>query len=101
LPEWTERIEARLSCYCSKLEISNSRKSPQVVAVEPWGEDFTLLPGEELVILAFGELEMPWFHVVEWDGTSQVYCEATSAFKVTQGSRELECGHNRQCNSAL
>ncbi len=46
--------------------------------------------------MAFSESAIPWFHIVEWDGTTQVYCEDTSDFKVLQGERELECGHNRQ-----
>jgi len=76
--------------------MSNSRTKPQIVAVEPWANDYTLLPGEELEIVAFGDVEMPWFHVVEWDGASQVYCNETSDFKVFQKGVELECGHNRQ-----
>src|SRR5262249_54509773 len=60
--------------FTAKLGVSNSRSKPQVVAVEPWANDYTLLPGEELEIVAFGDAELPWFHVVEWDGVSQVYC---------------------------
>jgi hypothetical protein len=82
--------------YRSKLGVSNRRDEPQVVAVEPWGEDFTLMPGEELEVVAFGASAMPWFHVVEWAGTSQVYCEDANDFEVLQGGVQLECGHNRQ-----
>jgi hypothetical protein len=39
---------------------------------------------------------VPWFIVVEWDGITQVYCEDAADFKVVQGDRELECGHQRQ-----
>jgi hypothetical protein len=82
--------------YRSKLGVSNSRDAPQVVAVEPWAEDFTLMPGEELEVVAFGKAAVPWFYVVEWDGTSQVYCNAAADFEVLQGGVRLECGHNRQ-----
>lgn len=82
--------------FASKLGVTNSRNGPQIVAVEPWANDYTLLPGEQLEILAFGKIASPWFNVVEWDGTTQVYCEETSDFKVLQGGRELECGHQRQ-----
>jgi hypothetical protein len=82
--------------YTSKLGVWNSRSAPQVVAVEPWANDYTLLPGEKLAIMAFGEKAVPWFTVVEWDGTSQIYCEDTVDFKVLQGDHELECGHQRQ-----
>lgn len=67
-----------------------------MVAVEPWANGFTLLPGEKLEIVAYGETAVPWFYVVEWDGVTQVYCEDTTDFKVVQGDRELECGHQRQ-----
>jgi hypothetical protein len=33
---------------------------------------------------------------VEWDEITQVYCEDTVNFKVVQGGRTLECGHQRQ-----
>jgi hypothetical protein len=80
----------------SKLGVHNKRGEPQVVVVEPWANDYTLLPGEQLVVVAFGDSDVPWFNVVEWDGTTQVYCENTASFKVLQGDCELECGHNRQ-----
>jgi hypothetical protein len=82
--------------FTAKMGISNSRGKPQVVAVEPWADDYTLLPGEELEIVAFGNAETPWFHVVEWDGTSQVYCAETADFRVVQNGIELQSGHNRQ-----
>ena len=85
--------------FTTKLGVANSRKGPQVVAIEPWANDYTLLPGEELVLVAFGDVAIPWFTVVERDGTTQVYCEETANFKVLQGDRELECGHNRQHES--
>jgi hypothetical protein len=82
--------------FISKLGICNSRKAPQIVAVEPWANDYTLMPGEELQIVAFGKKAVPWFNVVEWDGTTQIYCEETDDFKVMQHDRQLECGHQRQ-----
>jgi hypothetical protein len=84
--------------YAARLGVSNSRDKPQIVAVEPWADDYTLLPGEELEIVASGHGKVPWFHVVEWDGTSQVYCEETDDFKVVQNGVELKCGRNRQPN---
>ena len=80
----------------SKLGISNHKATPHVVAVEPWGEDFTLLAGEELEIVACGDTNIPHFELVESEGSTQVYCEETVSFKVLQGSVELACGHNRQ-----
>lgn len=82
--------------FRSKLGIWNSRKAAQVVGIEPWANDYTLLPGEKLEVIAFGETRVPWFNIVEWDGTTQVYCEDTVDFKVVQGDRVLECGYQRQ-----
>jgi hypothetical protein len=82
--------------FSSKLGVCNSRKAPQLVFVEPWANDYTLLHDEELEIVAFGETAVPSFTVVEWDGATQVYCNDTVDFKVVQGDRELECGHQRQ-----
>jgi hypothetical protein len=85
--------------YRSKIGFSNHRDSPQVVMVEPWGEDFTLLPGEELEVVALGDAATPWFHVYECEGSSGVYCEDTHDFEVLQSGVKLKCGHNRQPES--
>ncbi len=82
--------------FTVKLGVMNSGRKPRVVAVEPWANDYTLLPGEELEIIAFGESKLPSFYLVEWDESSQVYCNETSDFKVVQNGIELHCGHNRQ-----
>lgn len=87
--------------YTTRICVSNKRNRPQIVAVEPWANDYTLLPDEELEIMAFGDSSVPWFFIVEWDGTSQVYCEDTIDFKVTQKGVELKCGHNRQPDEEL
>ena len=85
-----------MSNFTSKIGVSNSRLGPHVIAIEPWANDYTLFPGEELVVIAFGSAAAPWFNVVEWDDTTQICCEDTSDFKVVQGDKELECGHQRQ-----
>jgi hypothetical protein len=80
----------------STYRVSNDRLVPHVVAVEPWGEDFTLLPGEALEIHAVGKDLEPRFELVEWGEATQVYCENTDDFKVMQGDSQLACGHQRQ-----
>jgi hypothetical protein len=82
--------------FSSRLGVCNARKAPQVVAVEPWANDYTLLPDEKLEVIALGKSAVPWFVIVESDGATQIYCEDTDSFKVLQGERELECGHQRQ-----
>ena len=78
------------------LGVQNSRSAPLVVIVEPWAHDFTLFPGEKIVVVAFGSTASPRFDVVERDGFCEVYCDGASNFRVTQSDRELECGHQRQ-----
>ena len=83
--------------FMAKIGVSNQNKRPHVVWVEPWAEDFTLLPGEELEIRASSTLSQPWFHVVESDGHTQVYIETIYAtYEVLQHGNPLQCGHNRQ-----
>ncbi len=79
-----------------KLGVRNSRDQPHVLWIEPWGEDFTLKPGEELELFAYSDSHLPWFELVESDGASAIYCEKTSEFEVFQNGVRLECGHNRQ-----
>jgi hypothetical protein len=85
-----------MSTYSSKIGLDNPRSIPVLVAVEPWGEDYTLMPGEHMEIHAYGRKGTPWFHVVGWDDSLQVYCEDTDSFKVVQRDVELKCGHKRQ-----
>jgi len=64
------------------------------VWLEPWGEDYTLLPKEECVVVASGE--KPWFNLVFTDNNNvKVYAEDTSEAKVMRGSEVLRCGHQR------
>lgn len=86
--------------YSSSLEVRNARTLPHVIFVEPWGEDYTLLPGEEVEIVAFSDSTVAKFHLVEWDEMSQVYCNEASSFQVLQAGSQLECGHNRQAENS-
>jgi hypothetical protein len=82
----------------AKIGVRNSPDSScsRVVYVEPWGEDYTLRPGEQLEIIARGGASPPWFHVVESDGVTSVYVEGDGEdFAVWQDGRRIECGHNR------
>ncbi len=81
----------------TRIVIANDSRSKRsrLVAVEPWGNDYTLLPGEELEVVAESDTdEMPWFIVAESNGDTAVWCEETDVFTVLQGGVELECGHN-------
>jgi hypothetical protein len=82
--------------FSTKIGVWNDRQQPWPVHVEPWGEYYTMLPGERLEIVAFGRTVMPWFNGVERGNTTQVYCEDTADFAVYQDGQLLLCGHNRQ-----
>ncbi len=86
--------------YSSELGVRNSRSTWHEVHVEPWANDYTLFPDEELVIIAYSSEAVPTFNLVESDGVSQVYCENTMDFAVFQKGVELECGHKRQPGSS-
>ena len=91
--------------YSAKLTIHNEGDRPRVIWVEPIPCDYTLLPGEELTIIARDPKQVPGFHIVEYDGTSnsatQVYFDQSrnapyDDFDVIQDGVKLESGHNRQ-----
>jgi len=77
-----------------KLQVWNARKQPRIVAVEPWADEYTLAPEAKLTIVTVAEegpaaAEGPWFSVIEWDDTTQVYCEATADYYVEQEGKRL------------
>ena len=93
---WVLGSRTVMETYRASLGFSNSRVSAHVVIIEPWAEDFTLLPGEAMTLIAHGNSAIPSFEIVELDGASQVFCNAASDFQALQGHVRLECGHNRQ-----
>ncbi len=79
-----------------KFQVHSRRTAPHVVAVEPWGADYTLLPGESLEVVAFGDEVVPTFELVECNDCSQVYCNDALTYEVMQNGVVIPCGHNRQ-----
>jgi len=82
--------------FTGKIGVSNNTKRPRIVWLEPWGEDYTLLPGEQLDIVCHDDSEQSWFHVVEHEESTQVYVEGGGYPDVIQSGQRLACGHNRQ-----
>ena len=82
--------------YSTAIVFANDpvRISPSVIHVEPWGEEYTLLPGEECELVAYGNTELPSFYVVALDHGMQVYCNHTSDFEVLQAGQIIYHGHN-------
>lgn len=94
-----------LSPFSARITIRNSGLRPRIIWVEPIPEDFTLLPGEELTVLARDQEDVPGFMLLEYDGptqsATQVYLEQSvdtpyDDYDVIQNGVRLETGHNRQ-----
>ena len=82
--------------FCAKIWIENSLDCARIIYVEPWGEDYTLLPQQKLEIVARSASELPYFHLFEYKDSTQVYLERTDDFDVLQDGFRVACGHQRQ-----
>jgi hypothetical protein len=88
--------------YLARLGVENDTDRPRIVWVEPWGEDYTLLPKERLEIVVQSTLETPWFNVIEHADSTQVYIEGQSNegqpndYDALQMGKKILCGHRRQ-----
>jgi hypothetical protein len=98
-------MSVKRSEYSAKLTIRNEGDRPRVIWVEPIPCDYTLLPGEELTIIARDPQQVPGFDILEYDGprqsATQVYFDQSrnapyDDFDVIQDGVKLESGHNRQ-----
>ena len=92
-----------MNSFTSKFEVDNQTDRPRVVWIEPVGNDYTLLPGERLELVAHDPSMLPWFSVVERFSATQVYIVTPNPmhtiFVVLQAGGELIVGHNR--NAAI
>ncbi len=85
-----------MAIYSAKIGVSNSTRRAFIVWAEPHCEDYTLLPGESLEIIARDESEQPWFQIDEWGDCVQIWIGVGSSdYDVMQGGNRLECGHQR------
>jgi len=80
------------------VEIRNDRSRPHVVWIEPWGEDYTLLPSDKVLVATTDSDTRTgsWFTLVETEGNTQVYVERGEYPRVLMNDIPVECGHNRQ-----
>jgi hypothetical protein len=75
----------------------NDTARPIVVFVEPWGADYTAMPGQQLRVLAQGEGDArPHFELHQSEDGVQLWCESSCAYEVFMDGIEVECGHNRR-----
>lgn len=80
-----------------RFKVTNDRRAPITLLIEPWGEDYTLLSGETFGIVAEHSSDAFEFHWVVGEEMTQVYAEGDrdATVAVYDGERQLECGHNR------
>ncbi len=78
--------------------IWNDRSQPHLVWIEPWGGDFTMLPGQKMTVTTRGPdtKDGPWFVLVETEHNTQVFVERGEYPQVQLNGVVVEEGHNRQ-----
>jgi hypothetical protein len=80
-----------------KLEVTNDRATYITLWLEPWGEDYGMLPGDAFEIVAGDAGEGFYFHVVNGEKGVTVYAEGgVRQISVYHKGAELSCGHNRR-----
>jgi len=83
------------------VSLDDSSLHSRVVYVEPWGADYTLLPGERIEIVVIDCAASTWFNVVEHEMATCVWIEGTGIdlmalkFEVYQNGKRIQCGDNR------
>jgi len=82
----------------AKLKIENKVNHPIVIIIEPWANDYCILPEETFEITALSDkMDVDfYFHVVYSEKQIDVWAEGhCDDFSVMLNGQELECGHNR------
>lgn len=77
-----------------KFSVSNNGTNELVVWVEPWAHDFTLEPGENLVLISSDPESMVDLH--RENDSLQIYLNSSSGFFVQQAGETIHCGHKRR-----
>jgi hypothetical protein len=76
--------------------ITNDTTEPQVVFTEPEGQDFWLLPGESLEVVAEAAAEGDKFEIDRLPNGHQVWPAAKMGYiSAWVGENQLSCGHQR------
>jgi hypothetical protein len=80
-----------------RIRITNSIDAPATLFIEPWGRDYTLLPGETFELVMEGASDDSLFDIYHFEKTIEVYPQGHCLdILVLQNEKELQCGHNRQ-----
>ena len=82
--------------------LTNDRKIPAVVVVEPWANDYTAEPGQRIELVVRSASPDLWFNLVSSeDGTTQIYLEGEASrtgvdWDVYVEGAKVEMGHGRR-----
>ncbi|MBI1852615.1 MAG: hypothetical protein HYR85_19910 [Planctomycetes bacterium] len=81
----------------TQLRVKNDRGRPHIIWIEPWAEDYTLAPGDELRFDAEGPAETPWFELVESENQLSIFVNGGGAVihSILVNDRPVPCGYNR------
>jgi hypothetical protein len=80
-----------------KLKVTNDRASFITLWLEPWGEDYGMMPGDEFEVVAADAGEGFYFHLVNEEKDLKVFAEGdVRQISVYHEGAELSCGHNRR-----
>jgi hypothetical protein len=75
---------------------SKERQEPLTLVLEPWGEDYTVLPGDEIEIIpgssVISDIDFESDCIQVWiEG-----CPGLAHFKVLVNGRKVDCGYGRE-----
>jgi len=77
-----------------KFSVSNNGTDDLVVWVEPWARDFTLEPGESLVLISSDQESM--VDLRRENDSLKIYLNSSSDFIAQQTGDTIHCGHKRR-----
>ncbi len=79
-----------------KIKITNNFPKPIILWLEPWGEDYGMMPGDEFEIIPIDAGEDFHFHLAFTDKDIRVYVEGQALYaQIYHNGKIIECGHNR------
>jgi hypothetical protein len=80
-----------------RIKVSNEQPSFTTLWLEPWGEDYGMLPGDEFEVLALDAADDFYFHLA-FDRKGVKVCAEGDAEHVSvyREGEMLHCGHNRR-----
>lgn len=80
-----------------RIKVTNDQKTFITLWLEPWGEDYGMLPEDEFEIVSENIDETFYFHIEYFDKGINVYVEGNGDYPyIYYKGEELSCGHNRR-----